>query len=72
MAITKDGLNELWAAADGKHVFGNNGVFDALKKALEKSLGRANAECKIAPGRANARPFPERRRGDETSVPNLA
>jgi hypothetical protein len=35
MAIKKDELNELLAGADGKDVFGKNGLFDELKKAFQ-------------------------------------
>ena len=41
MAIKKVVLDALLAGADGKDVFGKNGLFDAFKK----GLGRANAEC---------------------------
>jgi transposase-like protein len=42
MAIKKDVLDELLAGADGKGVFGKNGLFDELKKALAE--GMLNAE----------------------------
>ena len=42
MAIKKDVLDELLAGADGKDVFGKNGLFDELKKALAERM--LNAE----------------------------
>ena len=38
MAINKDVLDELLAGADGKEVFGKNGLFDELKKALAERM----------------------------------
>jgi putative transposase len=42
MAIKKDVLDELLAGADGEDVFGKNGLFDELKKALSERM--LNAE----------------------------
>jgi putative transposase len=38
MAIKKDVLDEFLAGADGKDVFGKNGLFDELKKAFAERM----------------------------------
>jgi hypothetical protein len=49
MAIKKDVLDELLAGADGKDVFGKNGLFDALKKALAERMLNAEMDHHLIP-----------------------
>jgi transposase-like protein len=59
MAIKKDVLDELLAEADGKDVFGKNGLFDELKKALAERMLNAQMDHHLTqdaaePGRNQA------------------
>jgi putative transposase len=59
MAIKKDVLDELLAGADGKDVFGKNGLFDELKKALAERMLNAEMDHHLTqeaaePGRNQA------------------
>jgi hypothetical protein len=79
MAINKDVLDELLAGADGKDVFGKNGLFDELKKALAERMLNAEmdhqktvltdaAKIEIAVPRDRFAPRTPRRRGKSWKI----